>query len=237
MSRAMGSGMKAMIRFMKEPATTVALTLCLGFLQACSSRQARELPILGRKEVSGGDTLYQRIEDFRFMDQDSAWVSNETFGEGIYVADFFFTSCPSICPVMKKEMLRVYKAYEGNPAVNFLSHTIDPRHDSVSVLRKYAGKLGVSSRQWHFVTGPRDSIYAIAQNSYMVATAEDESAPGGFIHGGHFILVDRDRHIRGIYDGTVTESVNQLIDDIALLLKENRNPGREEGLSGDQNDS
>src|SRR5690606_40703481 len=85
---------------------------------------------------------------FRFMNQDSVWVTNQPFSNQAYVADFFFTSCPSICPIMKKQMLRVYKAFEGNPGISFLSHTIDPRHDSVPVLKKYAADLGVSSEQW-----------------------------------------------------------------------------------------
>lgn len=186
----------------------------------CSPGGNKKLPILGRQEIVGNDTLYQRIADFRFMDQDSAWISNETFAGKAYIADFFFTSCPSICPIMKKQMLRVYDTYKGNPGISFLSHTIDPKHDSVPVLHEYAGKLGASSQQWHFVTGPRDSVYALAQGSYMVATMEDESAPGGFIHGGHFILVDKNRHIRGIYDGTSGESVDQLIGDVSLLLEE-----------------
>lgn len=201
---------------MRTPIALIGLAL----LAACSPGQDKKLPVLGRQEISGGDTVYQTIADFRFMDQDSTWISNATFENKAYVADFFFTSCPSICPVMAKQMLRAYKAYEGNPGISFLSHTIDPRHDSIPVLREYAADLGVSSDQWHFVTGPREAVYAIAENSYMVATREDQSAPGGFVHGGHFILVDKDRHIRGIYDGTSEESVDQLINDIGLLLKE-----------------
>ncbi|QEC53258.1 protein SCO1/2 [Anseongella ginsenosidimutans] len=192
----------------------------IALLCGCSSGKDKKLPILGRQEISGNDTLYQRIADFRFMNQDSAWISNETFAGKAYVADFFFTSCPSICPIMKKQMLRVYKTFKGNSGISFLSHTIDPRHDSVPVLHEYAADLGVSSDQWHFVTGTRDSVYSLAEKSYMVATLEDETAPGGFIHGGHFILVDKNRHIRGIYDGTSEESVDQLIKDIPLLLNE-----------------
>lgn len=189
-------------------------------LFGCGPAKQRTLPILGRQEIKGNDTIYQEIGDFRFMNQDSAWISNETFAGKAYVADFFFTSCPSICPIMAKQMLRVYKAFEGNPAINFVSHTIDPRHDTIPVLRKYAEDLGVSSSQWHFVTGPRDSVYALAENSYMVAALEDENAPGGFIHGGHFILVDENRNIRGIYEGTEEASVDQLIEDIPLLINE-----------------
>ena len=199
--------------------------LGIGLLVGCSGGKDRTLPILGRQEIQGSDTVYQQIADFRFMNQDSVWVTNQTFSNKAYVADFFFTSCPSICPIMKKQMLRVYKAFEGNPGISFLSHTIDPRHDSVPVLKKYAADLGVSSEQWHFVTGPRETVYALAENSYMVAALEDENAPGGFIHGGHFILVDENRHIRGIYDGTEEASVNQLIRDIPVLLKESEAAG------------
>lgn len=197
-----------------KPGIRIMLFLTLALLAGCSSggKNKEPLPVLGEPEVV--------IGDFRFMNQDSAWVTNETFEDKIYIADFFFTSCPTICPVMKKQMLRVYKAYEGNPAVNFLSHTIDPRHDDVERLHDYAERLGVSSRQWHFVTGTKDSVYTIAEKSYLVPASEDKDAPGGFIHGGHFVLVDPDRHIRGVYDGTSEEEVDKLMDDIEVLLEE-----------------
>lgn len=189
------------------------------------SSKDKELPYLGRDQVveTNGqkDTIPHRIEDFRFIDQDSNTVTSATFDDKIYVADFFFTSCPTICPTMKKQMKRVYDKYEDNPNVALLSHSIDPKHDSVPVLKEYAEDMQVSSDTWHFVTGKKDSIYGIAE-SYMVSAQEDESAPGGFVHSGAFILVDEDRHIRGVYDGTSKKDVTDLMKDMDKLLEEQK---------------
>ncbi|MCO4291321.1 SCO family protein [Solitalea sp. MAHUQ-68] len=194
---------------------------------ACNTSNEK-LPILGRREavkkvVNGKeviDTVYQSIQSFRFVNQDSQWVSNDTFKDKIYVADFFFTSCPTICPIMKKNMLVVYNKLKGNPHFGIISHSIDPRHDSVSVLKKFAHKLGVDDTQWNFVTGNRDSIYALAENSYLTVAKEDQNAPGGIVHQGAFILIDKNRHIRGVYNGTNTDEVEKMILDIENLLNE-----------------
>lgn len=116
-------------------------------------------------------------------------------------------------------MLRVYEKFKDEPNLIILSHTIDPAHDTVAVLKEYAERLNVTSDKWHFVTGDRDSIYDIAMK-YLVPAQEEEGAEGGFTHGGHFILVDEQRRIRGIYDGTNEDAVDKLIADIPVLLKE-----------------
>jgi protein SCO1/2 len=202
----------------------------LFFLTDCSSNGTsadHQLPILGRvdyveKRVDDKiviDTVYHQVADFQFVDQDSTLITPETFENKIYVTDFFFTSCPTICPVMKKQMLRIYEAFEDNNEVALLSHTIDPEYDTVALLHEYAQRLGVKSDKWHFVTGEKDAIYEVAQKSYMVTADEDSNAPGGFIHSGAFILVDKDRRIRGIYDGTKPEEVDQLMQDMRRLLQ------------------
>ncbi|UKJ05960.1 SCO family protein [Solitalea lacus] len=206
----------------------LGLTLTIPLFFACTSNNNEQLPILGRRQavkkiVNGNevtDTIYQTIQSFRFVNQDSQWVSNETFKDKIYVADFFFTSCPTICPIMKKNMLIVYNKFKGNPHFGILSHSIDPRHDSVAVLKKFAHKIGVDDTQWNFVTGNRDSIYALAEQSYMTMAKEDSAVPGGIVHSGAFILVDKNRHIRGVYDGTNEQAVEKMIADIDLLLVE-----------------
>lgn len=194
---------------------------------SCSQNTSEtgELPYLGerqlvQREVDGRqvtDTVYHRIPDFAFINQDSQVVTSLTVQDKVYVTDFFFTTCPTICPKMKSQMLRIYEAFEDDPQVMLLSHTIDPKHDTVAVLRDYADRLQVNSDKWHFVTGEKDSIYSIALQ-YMVSAMEDEEEPGGFVHSGAFVLVDQNRHVRGIYDGTDPAQVDRLIRDIPALL-------------------
>lgn len=214
----------------KKRILTVAMALSAGFLYSCSESGAHQktLPILGEREavereVNGNlvvDTLYHQVPDFAFVNQDSQQVTQETVKGKLYVTDFFFTSCPSICPKMKSQMLRVYEEFKDNPNVLLLSHSIDPQHDTVAVLKDYAERLGVQSSTWHFLTGEKDNIYDIA-SKYLVAVQEDgDAAGGGFTHGGHFILVDEQRRIRGVYDGTKEASVDQLLQDIPVLLNE-----------------
>ena len=121
---------------------------------------------------------------------------------------------------MKAQMLRVYEATRDMPDVLILSHTIDPEYDTVQLLHDFAKRLGVESNRWHFVTGAKDSIYKIAQTSYFASAMEDKSVPDGFIHSGAFLLIDKQRRIRGKYDGTVEEDVNRLIADIKKLRLE-----------------
>ncbi len=202
------------------------LLLTLG----CSEKESR-LPIIGHKQVDFktvdgkqvADTTFHTIADFSFINQDSAIVTQETLANKVYVSDFFFTSCPTICPIMSAQMLRVYETYQNNPNFAILSHSIDPEHDSVAVLKDYAERLGASSEKWHFVTGNKDSIFNIGQTSYLVRAQEDQFEPGGYIHSGAFILVDQERRIRGLYDGTKADEVDRLINDIPKLLKEYAN--------------
>jgi protein SCO1/2 len=203
-------------------------TLALLLLNCTPKKENEKLPILGyrevvAKEVEGKkviDTVYHSIADFQFVNQDSALVTNETFAGKIYVADFFFTSCRTICPVMKTQMLRVYETTQDMPDVAILSHTIDPEYDTVALLHDFADRLGVSSSKWHFVTGEQDKIYDIAQTSYFATAMVDKTEPDGFIHSGAFLLIDKERRIRGKYDGTQEEDVDRLIEDIKRLRKE-----------------
>ena len=180
----------------------------------------KPLPIFGEREVVGTDTVYHTIAPFQFVDQDSAVITNADFKDQVYVADFFFTSCRTICPIMKTQMLRVYEATAEMPDVKILSHTIDPAYDTVALLHDFAERLGVTSNRWHFVTGVKDSIYKIAQTSYFATAMEDKSEPDGFIHSGAFLLIDKKQRIRGKYDGTKEAEVNKLIADIKKLRRE-----------------
>jgi protein SCO1/2 len=189
-------------------------------LTSCADKKKAKLPIFGERTVNGSDTIYHTIGDFAFLDQDSLLVTPETFNGKIYVSDFFFTSCRTICPIMKTQMLRVYDSIENDPEVLLLSHTIDPDFDTVGRLHDYADRLGVKSSKWHFVTGDKDSIYHIAQTGYFATALEDKTEPDGFIHSGAFLLVDKERRIRGKYDGTLEEDVNRLLADIERLKDE-----------------
>jgi len=196
------------------------IPMCL-LIWACSHTKTEErLPIYGNTIYEENDTIYHTIEDFVLLDQDSSLITNALMSKKVYVADFFFTSCPTICPKMKAQMLRVYQKFEGNDEVAILSHTIDPEYDTIPLLNDYASRLGVSSDQWKFLWGFQDEIYELAENSYMSIADEDSGAPGGFVHSGAFLLVDKERRIRGIYDGTVSNQVDILMKDIEKLLKE-----------------
>ncbi|MBC6401351.1 MAG: SCO family protein [Ekhidna sp.] len=196
-------------------------------LAACSQSGKEDLlPVYGATVIEEKDTTYHTIKDFRLMDQDSVIITNESISDKIYVADFFFTSCPTICPAMKAQMLRVYEKFESNKGFIILSHTIDPKHDTIPLLNDYAARLGVSSESWKFLWGDQDEIYELAEGSYLSIADEDAEAPGGFVHSGAFLLVDKDRRVRGVYDGTVKEQVDVLINDVKKLLKEyNPNKG------------
>jgi protein SCO1/2 len=185
------------------------------------SSEVVELPILGERYVDDNqDTVYHSIADFAFVNQVGDTIRKEDMAGKIYVADFFFTTCPTICPVMKKEMLRVYEQFKRDPNFRILSHTIDPTHDTQAVLQDYAEKLGVpDAATWNFLTGDQEKIFEIGQTSYLTTTMADEMEPGGFLHSGAFLLVDQQGRIRGVYDGTKTDQVDRLLADIPKLLK------------------
>ena len=209
--------MKKLLLFLLFP---VALAI------SCSSpsektNETAELPILGERYVDDNqDTVYHSIADFAFVNQVGDTIRKEDMAGKIYVADFFFTTCPTICPVMKKEMLRVYEQFKGDPNFRILSHSIDPSHDTQAVLKDYAEKLGVpDAATWNFLTGDQEKIFEIGQTSYLTTTMADDMEPGGFLHSGAFLLVDQQGRIRGVYDGTKTDQVDRLLADIPKLLK------------------
>ena len=204
------------------------IALAVISLQSCKSTSDSKLPILGNREpiektVDGKtvvDTIYQTIPPFSYLNQDSVMVTDKDFDGKIYVSDFFFTSCNTICPIMHRNMLDVYKKFKDNPKVKFLSHSIDIKYDLPSRLKTYATKLGVEGNQWEFVHGSRDSIFNISAKSYLVSAFEDSSDPQGLVHQGWFILVDTKKQLRGAYDGTKADQVKQLMEDMDKLLRE-----------------
>lgn len=193
------------------------------FIFACApqeqSGQNKKLPILGNHNPNNGDTLYHTIPAFEFVNQDSQKVTNADFENKAHVVDFFFTSCPTICPKVKKQMLRIHEQFKDDDRLALLSHTIDTKRDTVAKLKNYAMNLGVTAPKWQFVTGDKDEIYEIADDYFSIAI-EDPNAPGGFDHSGRLILIDEKGHIRSFCNGTEAEGVDKLITDIKTLLKE-----------------
>lgn len=194
------------------------LSIFIVLFAACTNSQ-KTLPILGESYVENGDTIYHTIPDFEFINQDSQIITNDSFNGKWYIADFFFTSCPTICPKVKKQMLRIYERFEDEDRLLILSHSIDTKRDSVPVLKKYATKMGVNAPKWHLVTGDKSAIYNIAPK-YLSIAKEDDNAPGGYDHSGYIILVDPNRHIRAFCDGTDEEKVNEFMKTLDRALLE-----------------
>ncbi|MVN20797.1 SCO family protein [Mucilaginibacter arboris] len=200
---------------------------------ACNNKvKETKLPIYGTREpitkMVGGkqvtDTVYATIPPFSFVDQERQTITENDLHGKIYVADFFFTSCPSICPVMQRNMVSVAKAYQGKPDFKLVSFTIDPRHDTIPVLKEYAEKLGAKADQWYFLLGKKEDVYQLAEKNYLVSVSESNTAPGGYVHQGWLVLVDKKGRVRGAYDGTDKKQVDQLIVDVKVLMDEEENP-------------
>ncbi len=160
---------------------------------------------------------YHTIADFSFTNQNGKTITQKDYEGKIYVADFFFTTCGSICPIMTTNMVDVQKAIQHNPKVLLLSHTVFPEIDSVSVLKKYAVEKGVIDSKWNLVTGDKKEIYAMARKSYLAVKLGKPSELYDMVHTENFVLVDTKRRVRGFYDGTKKEEIQRLIDDINWL--------------------
>lgn len=193
------------------------LSICIFiFLASCQTKQP-SLPYIGEKSLDkSGDTIYHTLPDFELVNQLNQKVSLQTTKGKVHVANFFFTSCPSICPVMMNNMKLLDEKYASKGEINILSFTVDPKTDTIAKLKKYADKLEVSDN-WHLITGEKERIYGLAEKGYFSSASEDEFAPGGFLHSELFFLVDEQNHVRGVYDGTNQEEVKKLISDIKLL--------------------
>ncbi|MDB4655592.1 SCO family protein [Flavobacteriales bacterium] len=161
-----------------------------------------------------------RIADFSLTDQTGSVVTNADFDNKVYVADFFFTTCPSICPKMTANLQDLAKYYEADDDIMFLSHSVTPEKDSVPVLAAYAEKYSANSERWKLVTGPKKHIYELARRSYFAVTTEGDGGENDFIHTENFILVDKERKIRGFYDGTSKDDMEKLKADIVILKYE-----------------
>jgi len=163
---------------------------------------------------------FHRVGSFSLTDQNGNEVTEKNFEDKIYVTDFFFVTCPTICPKMTKQMHRIHNEFIDNKTLSFLSHTVMPESDSVPILNEYAKKLGVISDKWKFVTGDKKQIYNLARKTYFAAITEGNGGINDFVHTENFVLIDKEKRLRGFYDGTSKKDVNRLISDIYALLEE-----------------
>ncbi|MEM9819815.1 MAG: SCO family protein [Bacteroidota bacterium] len=192
--------------------------LGMSILLACNDPKAPPLPYLGFHDVVDGDTLYHRIPAFSLLDQDSTSICNEELSDYIYIADFFYTYCPTICPKVKTQMLRVYDQFETEKRLKFVSFALDPIRDNVERLHQFSENIGVDSERWHFLTGEREVIWNLAEQ-YLISVRADEEEPGGIYHSGKILLIDPKGHIRAFADGTEAQAVDAFMESIEQLLQ------------------
>lgn len=163
---------------------------------------------------------YHTIADFSLINQNGETITEDDYKDRIYVADFFFTTCQTICPIMTDHMVQIQEALAQDNNVLLLSHTVTPEIDSVPQLKKYAIEKGVNDEKWNLVTGDKKEIYDLARKSYLVAK-DNPYEEFDLIHTENFVLVDKKKRIRGFYDGTDSEAIEKLLEDIQILKKEN----------------
>ncbi len=192
---------------------------------SCDRATKKELPIYNPSDFNPelvdksmqNSAKYHTVADFELVNQNGETVTQEDYKNKIYVADFFFTRCPSICPIMTNNIGKLQKEFLNNNDVKFLSLSVTPDIDSVAVLRKYATDKGVIDSKWNVTTGNKKHIYELARKSYFAVVEQGDGGLQDFIHTPNFILVDKKKQIRGIYDGTNDDDILQLIEDIKTL--------------------
>ena len=214
---------------MKALCKYISLVLFV-FLIGCSQKQqSYELPFYNSSDFtpvwvlegeSIPDTIH-KVDAFSFTDQNGNTITNSTYEGKIYAANFFFTSCPSICPVMTNNILKVEEKFESDDDVMFISHSVTPDIDSVARLKTFSKTYNIDNSKWHLVTGDKAEIYNLAWYSYFAdedpGFSEDSSE---FIHSEHVLLVDKNGYIRGVYNGTLELEMQRMSDDISLLKQE-----------------
>ena len=170
-----------------------------------------------------GKTKNHKIADFSLINQNGKTITHKDYQDKIYVSDFFFTRCQTICLAMTYNMSELQDYFRNDNDIMFLSHSVTPTIDSISVLRAYADQKGVIDQKWNVTTGSKEHIYDLARKSYFAVLDEGNGDENDFIHTENFVLIDKKRRIRGIYDGTKKENMQKIIDDIILLKEEYKN--------------
>lgn len=202
----------------------------LYLLMSTGTNNFKPLLIYGPKEAlppnEDGvvDTLYHRIPSFEFTNQNAETFNSSQLDGNIYVANFFFATCPTICPKMSTNMLQVQDRFKDRDDLKLISFTVNPEHDTPEVLKEYSKKVHANDKKWNFLTASKDSIYDVAFNGFFVSAQKDSIAPGGFLHSSNLILVDWNGRIRGYFDGTSVSETNDLFDAIDILLVEKYAP-------------
>lgn len=191
---------------------------CIFILPSCKDYSVTKdkLPYLG---IGAEDGEKPVIPPFQFINQLGDSLTEKNIDGKLVVTCFFFTSCPTICPKVTANMLKVYREFEDDQQVMFLSHSIDTRHDSVPILKQYADKLNIDDKKWNFVTGKKDDLFDLSKH-YLSIVLEDPDVPGGFDHSGYIILLDGERHIRAYCDGTKAEAIPTFIEQVKVLRDE-----------------
>lgn len=166
------------------------------------------------------DTVFHRVGDFRLQTQTGRWLTQQDLDSGIYVASFFFATCPQVCPRLNMQLQRVQEKYRKEPRLKLVSYTVDPQHDSVAVLAEYAQRFGALPDKWFLLTGPRDTINQLAHRDYKVTAPGPAMIAGtpGLVHSQRLLLVDKNKHIRGVYDGMDPKEIDRLMTEIRILL-------------------
>jgi protein SCO1/2 len=213
--------------------SVISVIIILLFYDALSPQ--KQLPIYNPAMVNSAlvdDSLqhvkkYHYIGDFSLINQNGETVTQNDYADKIYIADFFFTTCPTICPIMTKNMADIQARIKNDPEVLLLSHSVTPEIDSVAQLKKYALEKGVDDSKWNLVTGPKKEIYELARRSYLAVLEDGDGGPYDMIHTENFILVDKKRRIRGFYDGTKPEEIELLMQDLRVLQESYKNAAGE----------
>jgi len=162
---------------------------------------------------------YHKVPDFKLINQNGDTITQKDYKDKIYIADFFFTTCQGICPIMTDHMVKIQKEFKDDPEVLLLSHSVTPEIDSVAQLKKYAKEKGVIDEKWNLVTGDKKQIYDLARKSYLVAKSQGNGGKYDMVHTENFALIDKNKQVRGFYDGTNPEAIEQLVEDVKLLKK------------------
>ncbi|MNK12853.1 hypothetical protein D3C87_309310 [compost metagenome] len=213
---------------MKQAASLALILILLTGCKTEAEKKPRALPYFGNYDivfsetdgVQSVDTVYPKIPAFSYLNQDSIMITSKSMKGKVWIANFFFTSCPSICPPMIAQMKRLnILTKDLTSEVQFMSFSIDPKKDQPHVLRAYIKNTGIQAKNWQFFTGDEDKTHRLGVMHFMVHADKDPMAAGGFAHSDGMVLVDREGYVRGIYRGTQTPDVDQLNKDLRKLLE------------------